>query len=430
MGRKRSGSAYLKRGVWYVAVMLPDGARWCGRIPQPEDGLPIDEAYARRFADSLQQRAGAGKWVPPSRATKAEDPLVMEYARTWCKARTNATAVEDLYWLEMYLGPSSLARTRLRAVRPRDAIAYVGWLAARPSRFGGKLAPGSVRRVCALVGQMFRRAEIDELVLSSPWKLPPGTLPKLADKNPAARFGWRFSREEVVQIISDPRVNASRRVLYAIFFLTGCRYGEVAALRWRDYDSTLKPLGRIAVERTIDRRTRQEKPTTKTGVPREVPAHPALAAILKAWWDAGWQAHYGRAPEKNDFIVPTLKFVARARAECWNELQGDLDLLGLRRRKLHSTRHTLISMAIDDGARGDVMEWITHDASKRTIRNAYTHLSWETRCAEIAKVRIALPSDPGPKPDSATHSATRNPPIDGTPANDTGNERQPLTSRA
>jgi hypothetical protein len=50
--------------------------------------------------------------------------------------------------------------------------------------------------------------------------------------------------------------------------------------------------------------------------------------------------------------------------------------------------------------------------------------------AEIAKVRISLPTEPGPAAGSATDRATRIQTLGGTPANDTGNENYSLTSRA
>ncbi len=64
-----------------------------------------------------------------------------------------------------------------------------------------------------------------------------------------------------------------RRVLYVILFLTGCRLGEAAALRWRDYDDPKQSLGELVLARSIERVTRREK-GTKTVAIKYVPVHP------------------------------------------------------------------------------------------------------------------------------------------------------------
>jgi hypothetical protein len=41
-------------------------------------------------------------------------------------------------------------------------------------------------------------------------------------------------------------------------------------------------------------------------------------------------------------------------------MRDDLDRLGLRRRRVHDTRRTMITLALNDGARRDVLQGITH----------------------------------------------------------------------
>jgi hypothetical protein len=52
-----------------------------------------------------------------------------------------------------------------------------------------------------------------------------------ADNDPAWRSGAVFSREELEALLTDERIPADRRVLYALLGLVGLRFGEVAALR-------------------------------------------------------------------------------------------------------------------------------------------------------------------------------------------------------
>jgi integrase len=92
-------------------------------------------------------------------------------------------------------------------------------------------------------------------------------------------------------------------VVYALELLAGVRTGEAAALRWRHYDPTVTPLGKLLVARSYNTRRNIEK-TTKTDAVKHVPVHPVLAAILAEWKLGGWAEMMGRAPGPDDLIVP------------------------------------------------------------------------------------------------------------------------------
>ena len=71
----------------------------------------------------------------------------------------------------------------------------------------------------------------EERIALTPCRLPRKALPLLMDKDPTARAGWSFSHADVEQILVDGRIPHDRRILYAILFLTGSRFGEAVALR-------------------------------------------------------------------------------------------------------------------------------------------------------------------------------------------------------
>ena len=89
---------------------------------------------------------------------------------------------------------------------------------------------------------------------------------------------------------------------YAIELLAGVRPGEGSALRWRHYDPTVRPLGKLLVAKSYS--TRVGEKTTKTDAVKHVPVHPTLAAMLAEWKLGGWAAMMGRAPGPDDLIVP------------------------------------------------------------------------------------------------------------------------------
>src|SRR6266436_2498004 len=78
----------------------------------------------------------------------------------------------------------------------------------------------------------------------------------------------------------------------------------MAALRWRDYDDQCQPLGKLHVSASYSTRQKKVK-STKTGVVREVPVHPLLAAMLADWRKDGWPKLIKREPSADDLIVPS-----------------------------------------------------------------------------------------------------------------------------
>jgi hypothetical protein len=187
---------------------------------------------------------------------------------------------------------------------------------------------------------------------------------------------------------------------YALEILSGVRPGEAAALRWRHYDPTVRPLGKLLVAKSYS--TRVGEKTTKTDAVKHVPVHPTLAAMLAEWKLGGWAEMMGRAPGPDDLIVPLPPSVAARRTKrtgepfrttyytgkCWSK--DDLQLLGWRHRRHYDMRATFITLAIDDGADPDVLETrVTHTRKSRSAFDGYNRgLQWERTCAEVSKLRI------------------------------------------
>ena len=69
--------------------------------------------------------------------------------------------------------------------------------------------------------------------------------------------------------------------MHAVMGLCGLRFGEVSAVGWRHYDSTLEPLGRLVIAFSYGTSKSTEK-AVKNEQPREVPVHPTLAKMLAA----------------------------------------------------------------------------------------------------------------------------------------------------
>lgn len=204
------------------------------------------------------------------------------------------------------------------------------------------LAPRSIYNIYSVVSAVFRYAKLADLIEQSPCVLDERHLGPLIDKDPEWRSTAVFTHEEADTIISDARIPPDRQMVYAIELLAGVRPGEASALRWRHYDPTMRPLGKLLVAKSYG--TRVGEKTTKTDAVKHVPVHPTLAAMLAEWKLDGWAAMMGRAPGPDDLIVPLPPDAAERRykrkgepfrttyysGKCWRK--DDLPALGWRHR--------------------------------------------------------------------------------------------------
>jgi hypothetical protein len=234
---------------------------------------------------------------------------------------------------------------------------------------------------------MMNDAVADELIASSPCVLK-DELPAKRDKDRTWRRIAVFTRDEVETIISARETPDDRRVLASLMFLGAMRFGESAALTWRDYDPTCTPLGKLVIEKSYSTKKRKVK-GTKTENPREMPVHPTLAKILAAWKLSGFEQLTGRKPRPEDPIVPSRRGAYRNVNASLRRFHEDLERIGLRSRRQHDARRTFISIARADGAVAHTLHFATHGPDGE-IMDDYTTLPWSALCAEVAKVRLSI----------------------------------------
>jgi integrase len=243
----------------------------------------------------------------------------------------------------------------------------------------------TVRHVYGSLHALLHDAVVDELVSANPCMLRRGDLPGKIDKDPLWRSGAIYTRAEVETLISDPRVPEPRRMLYSLLFLGGLRAGDAAALRWRAIDSAVEPLGRLVVAASFNRKKKRET-SVKSEQPREVPIHPTLARVLAAWKLGGWAQLMGSQPGPEDLVVPATTGNNLRDPVVHANLQRDLGVLGMRSRRVHDARRTFVSLALADGARKDVLRWMSHGPTGDIV-DLYTTLPWAARCEELGRLR-------------------------------------------
>jgi integrase len=366
------GSVYQRGTKWYIRFK-DQGGKWVSRAG------PANKKDAQRLLRDVERGVRKlGSTRPVSEDSAPEGGRLRDHTNEWLKRRRTRglrNVDNDKGHLDNHILPA-LGDMNVKAIRVRDVAAFISALR------GTSLAPRTIRKIYGTLHKLFSDLLRDEVVTHSPCVLVASDLPKNRDKDPSWRAHAVFSREELELLISSDAIPPDRRLLYALLYLTGMRFGEVAGLRWSDLDRAAKPLARLVVAHSYEN-------LTKTEQPREVPVHPTLGSVLAAWRKAGWKAMVGRAPSASDLIIPSRLGVMRSNNQARNKFHDDLARLGLRKRRLHDSRRTFISLARVDGARADHLECITH-AKRGDIMNLYTTLPWATLCDAVACLKVQV----------------------------------------
>lgn len=391
MGVYNRGRPGGPQNLW-IAYAIPKalaaehGVRRSVREPAGSDAREAARLLARR-----RREIAEGTWRPANAPSSTSTLEV--YAARWLagRVRSGVSGVRDeAQRLRDYVLPA-LGRRALADVTRGDVKALVAGLDSITSaRTGRPLAPRTKRHVYNDLRCLFGDAVADGVVSVSPCTLREkrGELPKKRDADKRWRSSAVFAREEVEALLSDERIPEQRRTLYALIFLAGLRIGEAVARQWRDYDPVARPLGRLVVA------TQHDQDDTKTEATREVPVHPTLAAML-ARWRLDYEPIHGRKPGPEQLIVPNRAKTRSPDApidgrRAWQNLQRDLQVLGLRPRRVHDARRTFISLCLADGADKYLLQWATHGRPDSDAFDGYASPPWAALCEQVAKLQLRL----------------------------------------
>jgi integrase len=348
---KRGGRA----GQWVAVADL--GFREGKRDRREFTGATSEEARRKREAFLDQRRDG---FTLP----RGRQPYVSDWV---------------LHWLHNVARPSIDPNTFSRSYRPRvtdcivpyfarvklaelseeDIEGWHRWLAARPSRNGGTLAPGTVRMAHKILSASLNVAVARRKLPHNPCTFVPA--PKNTAPPPQPP-----TAEEIALILErcKDRPGGARWVLAVC---TGLRQGEALGLRWRDVH--LAPPARVTVAQSlawVEGRPVLKSPKTAKSR-RTVPLPAAAAAALK---------EHRRAQVTN--IASDLVFTTPAGEPVraigdWRAWQALLDELGLPRYRVHDLRHAYATMLLEGGADPrlvqDLMGW-----SSARMAEVYQHV--------------------------------------------------------
>lgn len=370
------GFLYRRRDsrLWWVCWSDITGER-----RRESTGLTDLEA-ARRMLEELETRVAAKR-----KLALAAVQTVGDYVRGRAEA---APLLRNL--------TPELASTPLCDVRHRHVVE---WMHEMPEHRLPDAPP--VRALYMQLYRVFDDAVADGLLASNPCsdREAPGDDHLGLDRH----LSNHFTRAEVERLIADPRVDRFRRCQWAVLVLTGARIGEVLCLRVRHCDLARQPLGRLLVTGRWDSKLRRVTPS-RSGLPREVPVHRALATLLHEHLRAALPIRLGRPADADDLLFPAAGGAPQQAGTTLAHLQRDLDVVEVRKGNLHTLRRTFFALGRQDGASAQVLRLISEEG-----RPGDPDVPYAAKCAEIARLDIQLdrpgggdgpllPPDPFPPP--------------------------------
>jgi integrase len=279
-----------------------------------------------------------------------------------------------------------LGHMLLADVQAYHLVDFLGALRRKVGPRKKPLSKNTIRNIWANIVTFFADAEQRGLTLRTPCAgVRKAQRPRKASR--AETQGIAFTNEQVSSLVSDERIPEDRRVLYAMMFLMGERFGESAGHRWKDHDPAREPLGHMRLERQYDGKPLKGK-RGEGGPPRDIPVHPMLAAILAEWRIGGFPKMFGRHPEPEDLIVPSRRGRCRTLKHGARRLNEDCARVGISwKDATHVARRTFITLAMAGGAGEAWVNRITHNASGDVL-TGYQVNHWGAMCEAVLCVKV------------------------------------------
>lgn len=221
------------------------------------------------------------------------------------------------------------------------------------------LAPRTKRDRISLLRSCFKWAMDKSLVSSNPYLTI--KLKKIATPNIKP-----FSAIEITKILDGFQAIAPHYAPFVKFLLlSGCRVSEAIGLRWQDVDFER---GEVTIAQSLSKdlcgngytRIRKE---TKTGSIRVLPMSVALCSTLKAVE----RSHELVFTTASGCIIDADNF----RERTWANVLKAVDVPY---RKIHNTRHTMISFALEQGIAPTGVAYLAGHTNTRMVLTTYAHM--------------------------------------------------------
>jgi integrase len=333
---------------------------------------------ARAELSRIRHQTTEGTYVQPSKITVSQ--YLDEYLAGATRDRRESTKAN--YRDALKPVRARLGDRPLQSITKADVEQLVDWMLSSGRKRSGTPGTGlGARSVRLTLGRL--RAAFEMAVDEGKLVRNVARLVKPPEYMPAERDIW--SQAEVrafLRAAVDDRLHAAWRLS-----LYGLRRGEVLGLRWSDLDLNARTLTVSQARVMVDCKVRVEPPKSRNGT-RTLPLDYALVAALvklrkrqaaesaaaTTAYQAGLAALAWYTP--GDEYVITDELGVPAHPEWYSdEFARLLKRAGLRKIRLHDSRHTTLSLMEKAGVPISVIsKWAGHYDAAFTMRT-YVHAS-------------------------------------------------------
>ncbi len=299
---------------------------------------------AGEIARKINAALALGQYEPHKKASKAIrcDEELRRWHRTYGPTMKHTSEVSTRGLIENHLAPFFGSKD-LAEIGESDLLA----LARKKLEEG--LAPKTIQNALTVLRRVFYLAQRDGRVTRNPASRI-GELMRRVDRRIASEVSevQTWTREEIEHLLAVAREHEHRFYPALLFlFSSGVRRGELLGLKWEDVNFDRRE---ITIRRAI---TGRQITTTKSGRSRVIPLTDNMAmelfdllalrrheALAKGWPEVPeWVfcSGVGTAWEERNF------------ERVWYRLRRRAQKAGVRPLKLHATRHTWATLALQAG---------------------------------------------------------------------------------
>jgi len=353
--RGRIISRGKKRKVW-VGIFREDRVRTDGTIHRARRSVVLGSVKhvsklqaieaLRPYLDAVNLVA-----IPKAKAGRTLKNFVEEWKHNVAPTLKPSTVRAAESHLRTHILPT-MGEMSLTAINTRNVQAFISALTAK----------GLTRKSCDNVLQTLSGL----LRTAKAWGYIPAvfdrsalSLPREGEKK-EERF---FTAEQVRQIINASEEPYS--TLWAVLGLTGCRAGEVFALKRTDIDFEKRV---IRIRRTLDAATRQMHAPKSRSSSADLPIPDPLAERLRTFLAQHWREN------EADLLFCNKVGKPMVRNKVALKLQATLKDLGIERAALHAFRHMASSELIENGVAPSVVQRQMRHSDARITLQKYAHL--------------------------------------------------------
>lgn len=246
-----------------------------------------------------------------------------------------------------------------------------------------------VKNLHKLLNKFFRYAETEGYIIKNPLvglKLPKSNEEDLEEDDKVVET---FTNEEVNKIL-ECIGNVKLRYIIMFALLTGCRQGEVLALKKLDIRGDVvkinKSVRNVKIfddEETFEHELKVTKPKTRSSN-REVPITNKLQTELKKLYklNAEERLKLGPAYTKNDLLFPSSTGTHIDAKNLRRSWERALINAGVPHKKFHALRHTYATKLFENGTSILTVSRLLGHGSTRTTE-IYTHVLEDVKAKEV-----------------------------------------------